>query len=78
MKIAVNIDKIPVLKDGAVNVGMAVPAIMASLRKAEIIFHSNRTELLSDKEQAERMLNLVPGKASLVIGRPKADIYLGG
>ena len=77
MKVAVNIDKIPIIKKGTVNIGAAIPAILASKRKAEIIFHSNKMQHLANKAQAEKMLNLVPGKASLVIGRPKADIYLG-
>jgi len=77
VRVAVNIDKIPVIKEGSINISAAVPAVLASKRKAEIIFHSSKMEHLANKAQAERMLNLIPGKASLVIGRPKADIYLG-
>ena len=77
MKVAFDIDNIPVNLNGRPNYRLLLPAINASQRMAEILFFTNKLVNLTEPEKVAQLLDLIPGKASLVLGRPKADIYLG-
>ena len=77
MKIAHDIDNIPIQSDGRVNYAPLLPLVNASKRNAEILFFTNKLSKLTEFETVAQLLDMIPGKASLVLGRPKADIYLG-
>ena len=77
MKVAFDIDNAPIDPNGRSNNASLLRAINASKREAEILFFTHKLANLSELEKVTQLLDLIPGKASLVLGRPKADIYLG-
>ncbi len=77
MKIAHDIDNLPIKSSDRLNFAPLLPLINASKRNAEILFFTNKLANLMELETVRQLLDLIPGKASLVLGRPKADIYLG-
>ncbi|MCP4705662.1 MAG: hypothetical protein GY865_13765 [candidate division Zixibacteria bacterium] len=77
MKIAFDIDNITVNTNNQINYAPLLPVINASNRNAEILFFTHKLTKLSELEKVTQLLDLIPGKTSLVLGRPKADIYLG-
>lgn len=77
MIVAFDIDNIPINANGRLNCTHLLPAINASKRNAEILLFTHKLANLSVTEKVAQLLDSIPGKASLTLGRPKADIYLG-
>ena len=77
MRVALDIDNLPAIKNGRSNQAVFLPVINASKQKAEIIFHTYSIANLANTALIKHLLNLVPGKATVFFGRPEADIYLG-
>ena len=77
MKIAHDIDNLPIQSIDRLNFAPLLPLINASKHNAEILFFTNKLANLMELETVTQLLDLIPRKASLVLGRPKADIYLG-
>lgn len=77
MKVALNIDNVSIIQNGCPNYANLLSAINASKRNAEILFYTYKFVNLIEPENITKLLDSIPGKASLVLGQPKADIYLG-
>jgi len=77
MKIAFDIDNTPIKANGRLNYAHLLPLVNASKRNAEILIFTCKLANLTKQNTVTQLLDLIPGKASLVLGRPKADIYLG-
>lgn len=77
MKIAIDIDSTLLNINARLYNASLLPAINASKRNAEILFFTYKLANLSEREKVTLLLDSIPGNASLVLGRPKADIYLG-
>ncbi|HHI03306.1 MAG: hypothetical protein DRP51_00155 [Candidatus Zixiibacteriota bacterium] len=77
MKVALDIDNVPINANGRPNYAPLLPAINASRRNAEILFFTQSLTNLTEPKKIVKLLDSIPGKASLVFGWPKADLYLG-
>jgi hypothetical protein len=77
MKIALDIDNVPINVNDRPNYAPLLPVINASKRNAEILFFTQSLTNLTEPKKMVKFIDSIPGKASLVFGRPKADLYLG-
>jgi len=77
MKVALDIDRTPILLENRLSYATILPVLNASKRKADIIFFTESIEAAAELIKLLPFLNLVPGKTAVYFGRPSADLYLG-